>query len=62
VAAVALSSAPDELLVELRDGLTPVQAGPPLLRVLLDADLPVLAVEFERGRLSDAFLALTADP
>ena len=62
VASVALTPAPDEVLLELHEGVIPAEASPPLLRALLDAHLPVLGVEFERGRLSDAFLALTADP
>jgi ABC-2 type transport system ATP-binding protein len=62
VAVVARSAARDEVVVELRDGLTPIRAGPLLLQALLDAEIPVLGVEFERGRLSDAFLTLTAEP
>jgi ABC-2 type transport system ATP-binding protein len=61
VAGIARSEAGDEIVVELREGLTPAEAGPRILRALLDADLPVLAVELDRGRLSDAFLTLTAD-
>jgi ABC-2 type transport system ATP-binding protein len=61
VAEVSRSEAGDEIVLELSEGRTPVTAGPRILRTLLDADLPVLGVEFERGRLSDAFLTLTAN-
>jgi len=36
-------------------------ASAPILRALLDADLPVLGFSIEGGRLSDAFLAVTAE-
>ncbi|MDX6286674.1 MAG: type transport system ATP-binding protein [Frankiales bacterium] len=51
----------DELHVQLRDGVSPEAGAARILGVLLNAQVAVLAFEFERGRLSDAFITLTAD-
>jgi ABC-2 type transport system ATP-binding protein len=61
VASCARTDAPDELRVELRDGVSPEDGSVSILGGLLQAHIPVLEFEFAGGRLSDAFLALTAD-
>ncbi len=54
------SSGPGAVVVELGSGDPTGAATAQLLSALVDADLAVLGLEIEGGRLSDAFLALTA--
>ena len=50
----------DELILELADRTANEADGSRVLRTLLDAGVPIVAFDLEGGRLSDAFLALTA--
>jgi ABC-2 type transport system ATP-binding protein len=50
---------PGSLAAQLANGGGSMNAG---LRVLADADVPVLSFELEGARLSDAFLAMTETP
>jgi ABC-2 type transport system ATP-binding protein len=59
--AVQRNGAADEVLLQLREGVTAEGAATPLVRTLAAHDIPILELTFERARLSDAFLALTAE-
>jgi ABC-2 type transport system ATP-binding protein len=61
VRTVTVAESPDEMVVELSESTLAEDAGSRILQRLLDARIGVVAFELERGRLSDAFLALTAD-
>jgi ABC-2 type transport system ATP-binding protein len=51
-----------DVRVELRAGVTADTAASELLAAMVAAGIPVLGFDLERGRLSDAFLELTARP
>ncbi len=51
-----------DVRVELRAGVTADDAASELLAAMVTAGIPVLGFDLERGRLSDAFLELTAQP
>jgi ABC-2 type transport system ATP-binding protein len=61
VRTVTAAQAADELVVELAESTLAEEVGSRILQRLLDARVGVLGFELEGGRLSDAFLALTAD-
>ena len=61
VRTVSAAPAADELVVEFAETTRAEDAGARILQRLLDARIGVVGFELERGRLSDAFLALTAD-
>ncbi len=50
---------PDEIELTIPSGVLREAASGDALRKLLAADVPVLGLELERGRLSDAFLEMT---
>jgi ABC-2 type transport system ATP-binding protein len=53
----------DEVRLKLPGNVPPEESSAAALRALLDADVPVLGLSLEGGRLSDAFLAVTqGDP
>ena len=62
VASAARTDAPDELRFALREGILPEDGAASILSTVLAGGTPLLSFEFERGRLSDAFLAITAEP
>jgi hypothetical protein len=47
--------------MELANGVTAELGSNRVLAALLEAHLPVLSFDLEEGRLSDAYLQLTAD-
>lgn len=51
-----------DVIVELRAGVTAEVGASELLAAMVDAHVPVLGFDLERGRLSEAFLELTARP
>lgn len=55
----APAGSPDELELTIEAGTSQEGASSETLRRLLCAEVPVLAFEIERGRLSDAFLEMT---
>ena len=62
VAAVDRLDDNEQLSFQLREGLGTDEGSARVLATLLGAEIPVRAFEFERGRLSEAFLTLTANP
>jgi ABC-2 type transport system ATP-binding protein len=61
VEATERTDVPGELRFGLREGIGPEEGAAGILAAVLAAAVPVVSFEFERGRLSDAFLALTDD-
>ena len=56
---VAGEGRPDEVALTIPAGAQPGAGSADALRRLLAADIPVLGLELEQGRLSDAFLEMT---
>jgi len=52
---------PDEIAFTLPSDASTEQASTMVLRCLLDVGVPVLGFAIERGRLTDAFAALTTE-
>jgi ABC-2 type transport system ATP-binding protein len=60
VSSVGEGDYPGELRIELASGVTPEDGSNRVLTALLGAQVPVLSFDLEGGRLSDAYLQLTA--
>jgi ABC-2 type transport system ATP-binding protein len=60
VSSIGEGDYPGELRIELASGVTPEGGSNRVLTALLDAQVPVLSFDLEGGRLSDAYLQLTA--
>lgn len=60
VQSVASANGRGDLSVELAPGITAEQGATALLATLLNQQIPVLGFDLEHGRLSEAFLKLTA--